>query len=251
MRRPLSDSEVVGAALGAMVALCVAGVMGGFRSEVSHANAALLLALVTIAAATVGGRWAGGATALAGALGFDFFLTQPYGSLAIKDGSEILTTVLLFVVGVVVGQIVGDRARAERGKQAGTDEVASVHRVARLVADGAPAADVVAAVETEVANVLLVPRCSFALLPPEPHRPQMDETGRIDAPYVHLDDGFALPGDGVAIPVVGAGDRLGWLVCDGPAQLVGVAPDRRRTALVLASFLGSALSGAAPAAPVG
>ncbi|MGN6695230.1 MAG: DUF4118 domain-containing protein, partial [Aquihabitans sp.] len=87
MRRPLSDSEVIGGALGAIVAITVAGLLGGFRGEVDHANAALLLALVTIGAAMIGGRWAGGATALAGALGFDFFLTQPYDSLAIKDGS--------------------------------------------------------------------------------------------------------------------------------------------------------------------
>lgn len=242
MRRPLSDSEVIGGALGAIVALVVAGVLGGFRGEVTQANAALMLALVTIGAATIGGRWAGGATALAGALGFDFFLTKPYNSLAIKDGSEIITTILLFVVGIAVGQIVGERARAERGKQDGVDEVGGLHRVARLVSSGAPLTDVVASVEVEVAKVLLVPACTFSLLPPDDPHPSMDETGRIDAAYVHVDDGFALPPEGITVPVRGAGAALGWLVCEPPDRLVGVAPDRRRTALILADLLGATLA---------
>lgn len=242
MRRPLSDSEVIGGASGAIVALVVAGVMGGFRGEVTHANAALMLALVTIAAATIGGRWAGGATALAGALGFDYFLTKPYDSLAIKDGSEIITTILLFIVGIAVGQIVGQRVQAERGKRDGTEEVGGLFRVARLVSDGAPLGDVVGAVETEVAAVLLVPGCTYTLLPPDLPRPRMDETGRIDAAYVHVEDGFALPSEGVAVPVRSAGATVGWLVCDGPEGLVGVSPDRRRTALVLANLLGTAVA---------
>lgn len=242
MRRPLSDSEVIGGAVGAIVAICLAGLMGSVRTEVTHANAALVLALVTIGAATVGGRWAGGATALAGAVGFDFFLTQPYGSLAIKDGSEIITTVLLFVLGIAVGQIVGERARAERGKQAGAEEVGGLHRVAQLVSGDAPLSQVITTVETEVAKVLLVSGASYVPLPPDPAPPAMDETGRVDAPYVHLDDGFALPAGGVLVPVRGAGTRRGWLLCEPPNGLVGVSSDRRRTALVLADLLGAALA---------
>lgn len=242
MRRPLSDSEVIGGALGAIVAITVAGLLGGFRGEVDHANAALILALVTIGAATIGGRWAGGATALAGALGFDFFLTQPYGSLAIKDGSEIITTILLFVVGVAVGHIVGERVHAERGKQAGADEVAGLHRIGRLVADDAPLATVIESVEREVAAVLLVPSSEFTLLPPDQAGPTMDATGRVDAPYVHVDDGFTLPRDGVVIPVRNGGSTVGWLACAAPDRLVGVSPDRRRTAIVLADLLGATIT---------
>ena len=242
MRRPLSDSEVIGGAIGAIVAICLAGLMGSVRTEVTQANAALVLALVTIGAAIVGGRWAGGATALAGAVGFDFFLTKPYGSLAIKDGSEILTTALLFVVGIAVGQIVGERARAERGKQAGADEVGGLHKVAQLVSADAPLSQVITTVEGEVAKVLMVTGASYTPLPPDPAPPAMDGTGRIDAPYVHLDDGFALPRDGVLVPVRGAGAQRGWLVCSAPTALVGVSSDRRRTALVLADLLGAALA---------
>lgn len=242
MRRPLSDSEVIGGAAGAIVAICLAGLMGSVRTEVTHANAALVLALITIGAATVGGRWAGGATALAGAVGFDFFLTKPYGSLAIKDGSEIVTTVLLFVLGVAVGQIVGERARAERARQAGTDEVGGLHHVAQLVSGDAPLSQVITTVEDEIAKVLLVPAAHYSPLPPDPAPPTMEGTGRVAAPYVHLDDGFVLPADGVVVPVRGAGMARGWLVCEPPTDLVGVSSDRRRTAVVLADLLGAALA---------
>jgi hypothetical protein len=242
MRRPLTDSEAIGAAAGSIVALCIGGILGSVRGEISQANAALILVLVIVGAAVVGGRWAGGATALAAAVSFDFFLTRPYLSLAIKDGSEIVTTILLFVVGVAVGQIVGSRQRAKTGERTGKEEVAGLHRIARLVTEDVPDRDLIAAVEDEVAEVLLLPACTFHLLPPDPPRPMLDPAGRVDAPYVHLDDGFALPAAGVTIAVRASGSTVGWLVCDGPTQLVGVAGDRRRTALVMASLLGSHLA---------
>lgn len=242
MRRPLSDSETIGAAAGSLVALCVAGLLGSVRGEISQANAALILVLIIVGAATIGGRWAGGATALASAVSFDFFLTRPYGSLAIKSTGEIITTILLFAVGVAVGQIVGSRMRAKAGERTGVEEVAGLHRVARLVAEDSSDRDLIAAVEEEVAGVLLLPACTFHLLPPDPPRPQLEPTGRVDAPYVHLDDGFALPREGIVVPVRAGGRTLGWLVCDGPDHLIGVASSRRRTALVMASLMGAHLA---------
>lgn len=241
MRRPLSDSEVIGAAFGTVAALVVAGLLGSIRTEISQANAALILVLVIIAAATIGGRWAGGATALAAAVSFDFFLTKPYGSLAIKSGAEIVTTVLLFITGIAVGQIVGSGWRAKSGHKAGVDEVAGLHRVAALVADGNDLMGLIAAVETEVARVVLVGGCTYSLLPPDPARPVLDANGKVDAKYVHVGDGFALPPEGIMIPVRTAGRVLGWLTCDPPSTLVGVSHDRRRTALILAGLLAAAL----------
>ena len=68
MRRELSDSEVIGACGGIIGALVVAGVAGSLRPVITQANAVLLLVLVVVGAAYVGGRWAGGATALAAVL---------------------------------------------------------------------------------------------------------------------------------------------------------------------------------------
>lgn len=242
MRRPLSDSEVVGAALGVIVAMCVAGLLGSMRAEVTQANAGLILVLVIIGAAATGGRWAGGATALGSALAFDFFLTRPYGSLAIKSPDDLVTTVLLFVVGITVGQFANARWRDREASQAGADEVAGLHRVASLTADGADLDDVLEGVNREVTAVLRLASCRFQGDPADPTLPAMEPSGRIDAPYVHLDDGFALPAGGFTIPVRTDGVTLGWLVCTPAVPQVGVSLDRRRTALVLADHLALGLA---------
>lgn len=209
MRRPLSDSEVIGASLGTIVAMCVAGLLGAMRPEVSQANAGLVLVLVIIAAASIGGRWAGGATALAAALSFDFFLTRPYGSLAIKSTGDIVTTILLFAVGVTVGQFADARWAAKASGQAGADDVAELHRVATLTADGANLVQVLEEVQHSVAEVLHLETCRFEALPPELPLPVMDPTGKVDAPYIHLGEGFALPADGFLIAVRHGGRPIG------------------------------------------
>jgi K+-sensing histidine kinase KdpD len=241
MRRPLSDSEVIGGSLGVITAICVAGLLGAVRGEVSRANACLLLVLVIIAAAAIGGRWAGGATALASAMGFDFFLTQPYGSLAIKSSDDIVTTILLFVAGVTVGQFANARWRDRRASRAGTDEVSALYRVAGQTAEGTDLVPLLTSVQREVTELLHLDKCRYEVDPSERALPAMDATGRIDAPYIHLEDGFALPAGGFTIPVRADGRSFGGLVCSPSQPARGISIDRRRTALVLADHLGLAL----------
>ena len=225
-----------------MVAILLGGVLGAMRAEVSQANAALFLVLVVIAAAFIGGRWAGGATALASALSFDFFLTQPYGSLAIKSFDDVVTTGLLFVVGIAVGQVAASRREARAASDAGTNEIAGLYRIGQLTSDGVEAEDLIEAVAAEVRSVLKLADCHFRALPEGPSLPELEPSGRVKAPYVHLDDGFAFPPEGVAIAVRSRGRVRGWLVCTPLPGLVGVSRDRRRTALVLADHLGLALA---------
>ena len=242
MRRPLTDSEVIGACLGAIGAMVVAGLLGSVRTEVSQANCALMLAIVIIAAASVGGRWAGVFTALAAAMSFDFFLTRPYGSLAIKSSDDVIATGLLVFVGLAVGTIAKSRADARAHGAAGTAEVAGLHRVAQMATEGASLSQVIDAVERELCQLLSLRSCQFRLLPEDPPLPELEPTGRIKAPYVHIGHGFALPAEGVSIAVRNGGRILGWLVCEPKPGLVGISLDRRRTAVVFADHLGLVLA---------
>ena len=70
-------------------------------------------------------------TALAAAVSFDFFLTAPYLSLAIKHPSNVLATVLLLVVGLAVGGIARGRTEARSHAQSAHEEIAALHRVTR------------------------------------------------------------------------------------------------------------------------
>ncbi|WP_426571518.1 DUF4118 domain-containing protein [Aquihabitans sp. McL0605] len=242
MKRTWNDTEVVSAALGAMAAMVVAGLLGAVRTQISQANCALLLVLVIIAAGYSGGRRAGVATGLLAAASFDFFLVRPYGSLAIKNRDDVIATGLMLVVGLAVGQIASRGHEARAASQAGTDEVAGVYRVAGISADGADITTVIAAVEREVAQVLRLDECRFEALPPLEPLPELDPDGRVDAPYVHMGDGFVLPAQGVVIALRHGGVQRGWLVCRPAPGTVGISRDRRRTALVLADHLALALA---------
>lgn len=237
MRQKLSDDEVMGICIGSLMAIGLAGVLGAVRTEIDQANAALALALVVIGAAWLGGRWAGGATAIVAATSFAFFLTAPYRSLTIDSTDDVLTTVLLLGVGLAVGTIAKSRHEAKAAGRAGTEEVAGSYRVARLAAEGADTDEVIQAVEAEVAAVLHLRECRFRGLPPDPALPELTQDGRIDAPYVFDGDGFALPAEGMSIHL-GSGERsLGWLTCVPAEPHSGVSRDRRRSALVMADHL--------------
>ena len=51
------------------------------------------------------GRLAGFTAAAVAAISFNFFHTQPYLTLRIKEGQDVVTVLLLLVVGLVVGEL--------------------------------------------------------------------------------------------------------------------------------------------------
>ena len=97
-------------AVAILAPLAVSGVLLVFRDQLFTPNAALVLVLAVLAAAVIGGRWGGALSALVAALCFDFFFTRPYYSFTINRRHDVETTLILLVVGLVVGEIV-TRAR--------------------------------------------------------------------------------------------------------------------------------------------
>lgn len=248
MARRWNDEEALGAAIGSLLAIGVAAILGTVRGEVAQPNAALALVLVVIVAAVTGGRRAGVATGLIAAVSFDFFLTRPYLSLAIDSGNDVLTVVLLMAVGLAVGVLAASRREGKAEGQAGHDEVASIHRVAALTADGADTDTVIRATEAEVAAVLQVGECHFSARPDDPPLPELQPSGHVDAPYryLHEGDGFALPAEGITVAVRSGPRTFGWLVCRPTDPDAGISADRRRTALVLADHLALAMASDRP-----
>ena len=92
-------------AFGAIAAIAVAGLLVPVRSTIDNTNVALILVLVVVAAATFGGRTAGVVTSIVSALSFNYFQTEPYYTLRISDRDDIVSAVLLLVVGLAVGEI--------------------------------------------------------------------------------------------------------------------------------------------------
>jgi K+-sensing histidine kinase KdpD len=139
----LTDLDGEGAAWGAgglLASLVVGAVVEPYRRSIGLENVAIVYLLVVVAAATIGGRAAGLISALSAALSYDYFLTTPYHTLAIDSASQIITVVLLFVVGIVAS--VGARARRQARQRAAaevhgqTDTIRLLHTVLAAVAGG-------------------------------------------------------------------------------------------------------------------
>ena len=84
---------LIGCAVGVPAAILVGALVGIPRSLINSTNAALILMIVVVAVAAIGGRAAGILTALAAVMSFDFFDTKPYLSLTIDSRNDVETAI--------------------------------------------------------------------------------------------------------------------------------------------------------------
>ncbi len=115
---------------------------------------ALVLVLVVLAAAILGGRWGGAASAIVSALCFDFFFTRPYYSFTINNRDDIETTIVLLIVGLAVGELVVRTRRSRQVAQASRREVEQVRRVSALGAGGEAAGKLIQIMQRELVEAL-------------------------------------------------------------------------------------------------
>jgi len=108
-------------AAAAVIPLLACSILALFRDSIANTNAALGLVLLVVAAASTGIRLAGILAALSTAAGFDYFLTEPYNTLNITDRADIVTAVLLLLVGTAVTEVAlwGRRQQARASREQG------------------------------------------------------------------------------------------------------------------------------------
>jgi K+-sensing histidine kinase KdpD len=256
------DSTAAGFAVAGLLPILVAGGLVAVRGEVDSTNLALVLVVVVVFAAMLGGRAAGAMAAVVSAISFDFFLTRPYLSLHIDSADDVETMIFLLLIGLLVGELVTRARRANRKAARGADEVARLHRVAELAAGGAEIDDLVLAVEAELTGLLDLTSCRFepgapgTTLPgvptPSSERPSAPELPRLERNGAITGAGssrrfvageFALPADGVQLPVLGRGRELGRLVLV-PDPHSGASLEERVVAVALSDQLGAAIAAA-------
>jgi K+-sensing histidine kinase KdpD len=151
---------VLGAAV--LAPLVASAVMSMLRNYLDNTNAALVLVLLVVAAASTGIRLAGILAALSSAAWFDFFLTAPYLTFRINDRADIETTVLLVLVGAAVSEIAywGRRQQAQASRHEGF--LAGVIEAAGVVAAGdSPTDTLVDHVERQLVEILNLDDCVF------------------------------------------------------------------------------------------
>lgn len=237
---------LLGTSIGTLGALFVASALVGIRGEIANVNVALILVLVVLAAASVGGRTAGAMSGLVAATSFDFFHTRPYGLLKIARADDLVTTLLLLTVGLVMGEVV---QRSERFKDRMKDDqrqLRRLHRVAKLAASGEQdERDLVLSISAELMDTLRLEECRFEPPPFLSELPSLAADGSIPGSFRRLGRrGFALPGGGVELRVVGPNGIVGRFVLQA-TQGVTVSSERLLVAVALAHALGLALAPAA------
>jgi hypothetical protein len=114
--------------------------------------------------------------------------------------------------------------------------------VAEHAASGEPVDELVSEVCTELARLLTLERCEFETPPYGPPMPRLERNGVVVSDRYRLVAGeFALPEEGVELPVMGRGRQVGRLVMH-PGADAGASLEERMVAVALSDQLGAAMA---------
>jgi K+-sensing histidine kinase KdpD len=144
-------------------------------------NTDLALALVLILAG-IGWRAGVRATAigsLSAGLSFDLLATRPYGTLAISQGTDVLTALILVATGILVGLGASRLSRYHSSESSRADTLAIFMEASDLVATGQERKLVAAALATELQRELSLMDCLFVPEPPRGLHPTVARDGSL------------------------------------------------------------------------
>jgi K+-sensing histidine kinase KdpD len=213
-----------------------------FRTDIANANVALILAAAVVLVASLGSRSAAFVSAVSAVVWFDFFHTQPYESFRINSGDDLLTAGVLLAVGLFVGEL-AVRSRYHRtAATESSNDIARIHSVAELVADGEAGDYLILVVANELRDLLSLQGCRFDTEPSPKPTARIERNGEViigDLRWGVHSMGF--PGKEVELPVIGHGQVLGRYVL-APTPGEPVSFDKRIVAVALADQVGAALA---------
>lgn len=224
--------------LASLIPLGLAGLLQLALSVITNTSSALVLVLAVVAAAATGDRLAGVLAAASAALGFDFFLTQPYFQLRIDDPGDIELAVLLLAVGLAVSELAGwgIRRSIEANQQSGF--VQGALEAAALAGGSVSTADGLERTSDGIQRILAAESVSFVAGDHDASAViiQPDGTFRrhgevVDVARRGLPAG---PNGYCAIPIAQQGAQLGYFRVDLPAS-ARPSRDQLRVAALLAS----------------
>jgi K+-sensing histidine kinase KdpD len=185
-------ADRIATVLGPVLAIAVAWASSRVRSDMSIANTALALAFVCVAAALVS-PMAGFVTSAFAALALNYFHTTPIHSLRMTDGDEILTVVLLVLLGSAVSVATTIRVRAKVAFHRTDESLAAARELQELLSHGGA---LPAVWHTAVQSICAqAGSIDVSLLPATPS----------EVPVIsHRSSGPGSDGDTVVIPETGA-----------------------------------------------
>ncbi len=229
-------------AAAAFVPPLVAGLASLGRPVVVDSHAVLVLVLVVALISAVGPAPAGVGAAVTAALSFDYFWTEPVGSLAVDDASDVITVALLLLVAVASSQL---RMRVTRQQATAAQQrsyLAAVQTaVATRSASEAPD-DSLEAVCEAITAVLGADRCRLV-------RGGTPGTTRLGADGVVTQNGRALDvvrsglptDDLIVLTVGGASEAAVRFEVSAASQVARPSLEQRQVAALIARLVGAGL----------
>jgi Domain of unknown function (DUF4118) len=229
-------------AVGALAPLGVAAALLPARDHIGNVNVALILVVVVVAIAAWGDRLAAFVSAASAAVWFDFFHTRPYYSFTITHRNDAITTGLLLVVGVAVGELAVWSRKQQAAATAGAEDVARIHAVAEMVSQGEPVEQVILAVANELRVLLSLRDCRFDVALSDRHPARIERNGDVILANRRWGvDGMGLPGQEVELLVQYEARTYGrYVLVPTPGRPVSF--ERRVVAVALADQVGAALA---------
>ena len=247
-RRPIvsTDAWIMLAAVAAPIV--VAAVLIPWRSQLDTADTALFLVVVIVAVASTGRRMAAATAALVSALCFDFFLTRPYQSFRITSHADLITEILLLVVGLIVGELAARGRRHRDAAWQSRHQMSLLHTVTEFAATGKDPQVVLAAATGELTELLFLRDCRFTSHGTDRAMARVAPDGHVTVGKdTWSTDDLGLPRN-VDLPVRSGGWLLGHFVLTStPGK--PISPDRLLVAVAIADQVGAAL--AAEDSPIG
>ena len=224
----------------AVVIIFVAGLLVSVRDTIGNTNVALILVVFVVAAAVFGGRLAGITAAAVAAVSFNFFHTEPYLTLRIKEGQDVVTVILLLVVGLVVGELAILRRRTQTEVVTQASGAHVLEDVLAVLAADSTVDETWTAVRDGIQTALGVRHARFWPGAGRAELPLLTRAGKV-VPTLSTwtGRGFELP-EVVSLPVVSGKGVLGHIEIEStPGRTVSV--DERRVAVALADILALAI----------
>jgi len=236
------DWAAPGYVIGGLGPILVAALLVPLRQEIAAANLALVLVIVVVLAAAVGGRGAGAVGAVIAAVSFDFFLVEPYLSMHIESADDLETTVLLLVIGLIVGEIVVRARRTRQVARRGSEDIARLHQVSELAATGASSDEVIMTVTAALRDVLGLRDCFFERGPSIRPLPRLERNGAITGAHERrfVSGELSLPAESELV-VLARGRQVGRFVLVADAR-AGVSIESRTVAIALSDQVGAVVA---------
>ena len=225
------------------MAVAVGAATSTVRGDVGSTIVGVSLAIIVVVAALIS-RAAAIATAVAAALTFNFFHTEPYHSLRIHEAGDVAIVALLLGLGFFVSDATAWIRRREGIARQRSIADAAVSGVPDLLAVDRPTVEVWPVLASSLLDELSFANCRYV----PGASTQLSVVADLPGHETPGHETFVLPAAGAAVPIRHGGRTVGHLVLTPQAGHTSLTV-RRSVAYALAATVASALVASETLAP--